>query len=60
MVINSVFSCCQSSLQSLENQIDTKRKQLHHLERLYSTMEFPSAQLEEGKRIPDKSCNEGI
>ncbi|KAK3163877.1 hypothetical protein QOZ80_1AG0009590 [Eleusine coracana subsp. coracana] len=44
----------------LENQIDAKRKQLRQLEGLYSTMEFPSIQLEEGKRLANMSCDEGI
>ncbi|KAK3160339.1 hypothetical protein QOZ80_1BG0058240 [Eleusine coracana subsp. coracana] len=42
----------------LENQIDAKRKQLRQLEGLYCTMEFPSIQLEEGKRLPNMSCDE--
>ncbi|GJN05821.1 hypothetical protein PR202_ga23488 [Eleusine coracana subsp. coracana] len=44
----------------LHKNIDAKRKQLRQLEGLYSTMEFPSIQLEEGKRLANMSCDEGV
>jgi len=42
----------------LENKIDTKRKHLLQLEELYSTIDFPTPQLEVGKRMLHKSSVE--
>ncbi|CAO2185632.1 unnamed protein product [Urochloa humidicola] len=43
----------------LENEIDTKRKHLLQFEELFSTVDFPLPQLEEGPRLLHKSSVEG-
>ncbi|TVU21917.1 hypothetical protein EJB05_31588 [Eragrostis curvula] len=47
----------KSIVQTLENQIDVKRKQFRQLEWLYRKMEILLTQLEECKKLPDKSCD---
>ncbi|CAL4958154.1 unnamed protein product [Urochloa decumbens] len=46
-------------MEILENEIDIKRKHLLQFEELYSTIDFPIPQLDEGKRMLHKSSVEG-
>ncbi|CAL4977820.1 unnamed protein product [Urochloa decumbens] len=46
-------------MEILENEIDTKRKHLLQFEELYSIVDFPIPQLDEGKRMLHKSSVEG-